>query len=386
MSACTPDFNGSDFEQEDFQTHLTLMDFGNYLFDRFPEYFHREDTYKDSNNRGLLQRYMSIFGDEIDQEIIPEIECYLRIIDAQECEPQFLIHLSDVLGNPPDIFGNDNMYRNLLSYICSIYKIKGTKKAYQLFFSLLGFNIDLIEIPPVTNEYIHDNNGEYDADAILSLYDQDKCTPCSYYDITFYPKNQDSIVFNDLLIARLKEAIRFNEPINAKLRNLTLGISYNDSININLNDSASELNAQVNNYDLDRIYDDGDNYDDQGGIQVNYTQSSMDILVENLSTHIYNFYIKMPLQSLETLDLINTHIIVQAFDATGMIYEDVGFIVSYTYNNGFIDGVLIKYNHNIHTFNALKIYGNIKLTSGENANFNKFLVIGNNPIQLFFTL
>ena len=151
MAICNPDFNSSDFYSGDFQTTTIDFVFQTFTQDRLPDYFRRNDTYVDENGDGLLMRYLSIFGDEIDQEIIPTIECYLNIIDAQNCDPQYLTHLSDVLGNPPDIFGDDDKYRNLLSYICSVYKIKGTKKAYELFFSLLGFDIDFYDAFDITS-------------------------------------------------------------------------------------------------------------------------------------------------------------------------------------------------------------------------------------------
>ena len=167
MGICSPDFHSSDFNSDDFNTSLVgVLSFPKFIKDRLPNYFHDYDTYKDSNGEGLLIRYLSIFGDEIDQEISPTIECFLNIIDAQNTDAKFLVHLSDVLGNPPDIFGNDEMYRNLLSYIVSVYKIKGTKPAYELFFSLLGFDIELEEIP-LDDQFIdYDTGGEYDTGLI----------------------------------------------------------------------------------------------------------------------------------------------------------------------------------------------------------------------------
>ena len=115
--------------------------FKNFLFKRLPTYFKRFDSNKDLQGRGTLERYMGILGEELDEEIVPLIENYLDVVDAQVSPERFLIHLSDTLGNPPDISQNLAEYRNILSFIVSYYKIKGTEAAYQLFFSLLGFNI-----------------------------------------------------------------------------------------------------------------------------------------------------------------------------------------------------------------------------------------------------
>lgn len=191
-------------------------------------------------------------------EIIPKIECYLKIIDAQITGEEYLTHLSDVLGNPPDIFNDTFLYRNLLSYIVSVYKIKGTKKAYELFFSVLGFDIDLVEIEPSSLEINYDSDNQYDSG---HLYDQNNCVSCSYYDITFYYKDSSNTVLGQDILERLKEAITFNEPINAKLRNLTFAIRIEDEINTDVKEQYTPTEIVLPIYDNNKQYDDEEKYD-----------------------------------------------------------------------------------------------------------------------------
>ena len=229
-----PDFLAADFLPADFNAVYTVepfvIDFVPYLFDLLPFYFKSQDSYKDSNGKGLLERYLSIFGAHIAEEIIPEIRCYLDILDSSICDSRFLIPLSKSLGSPPDIFQSEAEYRNLLTYIVSVYKIKGTKESYELFFSILGFNVDINEIMPVSvstieelgTRYDSDNHPTYDGDNPNFTYDMGICQPCSQYDLELTPKPGTFLIINDSLKKRINQTISFNEPINAKLRNLII--------------------------------------------------------------------------------------------------------------------------------------------------------------------
>ena len=229
-----PDFLAADFLAADFNAVYTsepfVIDFKTYLFELLPHYFKSEDSYKDADGKGLLERYLSIFGAHIAEEIIPEIVCYLNIIDSSVCEDRFLTPLSKSLGSPPDIFQSELEYRNLLTYIVSIYKIKGTRESYELFFNILGFDIVITEIVPVSvatvNElgtrYDSENEIRYDSDNPSFTYDLGTCEPCSQYDIELTPKVGTFIEINNSLRNRINQTISFNEPINAKLGNLTI--------------------------------------------------------------------------------------------------------------------------------------------------------------------
>jgi len=245
----TPDFFGDDFLLDDFYVEnpafSTTVDvvFKEYLFERLPHYFVSQDTYKDGQGEGLLQRYLSIFGDYLDAAVMAEIECYLNIIDASLTSSNYIGILSDGLGNPPDIFNNEEKYRNLLQYIASVYKIKGTLESYELFFSILGFDIILTEVPlPI----LDDPEKMYDAEPVLgdyddtNIYDSDECQPCSEYDIAFIPVDGSFTGVSETMLARINESIKFNEPVNAKLRYLTMGIQIEDTLDITIAESATE--------------------------------------------------------------------------------------------------------------------------------------------------
>lgn len=220
-----------------------------------PHYVIIEDSYKDGDDQGLFERYFVLFGENLDEEKAQQIDEYLNIIDPQICDERFLTHISDSLGNPPDVFLVEEQYRNLLYYIVSIYKIKGTKRAYALFFAILGFVIEIEEIPLLTPTSNYDQDADYDNGLDTDVYDQNVCQPCSYYTIKFYYQDNSEILSLQTL-SLLRAAIDFNEPINAKLKSLVIVINIEDELSFNLNDTATETTETVNNYDSEFLYDD----------------------------------------------------------------------------------------------------------------------------------
>ena len=235
---------------------LLNTNFKEYFRSLLPSYIIREDSYKDNNQEGLVERFMVLFGEYLDTDISAEVENYLNIIDAAICEPKYLNHLSDVLGNPPDVFQNEEQYRNLLSYIVSVYKIKGTIRAYELFFSILGFITEIEEIPPLSLNIDYDLEKEYDTE---ENYDGITCHPCSFYSIKFYYRDSNEII--DLsTLDLLRAAIEFNEPINAKLTSLTMVVNLSDVIELGITDyDESEIEYTLEEM---KLYDGGEIYDE----------------------------------------------------------------------------------------------------------------------------
>ena len=221
---CNADFDGKDFDGLDFETTYGGYDFGfrNYLWSLLPSFFKKEDTYKDINNQGLLERYLSVLGSELDAEVIPAIHCYLNAIDAQQCNEKFLNHISDTVGSPPDIFQDDVIYRNLLSFIVTFYKIKGTVKSYKLFFAILGFDVEVEELPHLDDDGYYDSEAEHDTGKIADIYDRNSCLICYYYNIKIKPLDPTKpLIISTSILNKLREAIQFNEPINCRLGTFT---------------------------------------------------------------------------------------------------------------------------------------------------------------------
>lgn len=172
------------------------FELGNIFFKKLSTYFHINDTYKDENDEGLLERYLSIFGEELDTVVLPLIENFIKIknpIESQDflneiVDPtnvdhgKFLDHIAYAFGNPPDPTEEDDLYRKILSFVISLNKIRGTHKAISVWGNLLGLTLRIIEIDPVQIKY--DSGYQYDSELTTEIsaeqivYDTE-CPTCS---------------------------------------------------------------------------------------------------------------------------------------------------------------------------------------------------------------
>jgi len=199
----------------------------NFLFGKLPNYFKENDSYKDGNNEGLLERYLEIFCAEIDDKVSPYIDSVLEIRDAEalngfpHTDPmQFLNYIASDLGNPPDI-GTEEQYIALLRHIRLIFQTKGTITSLKLFLALYGYAVSsLSNIVFVTRKYDetptplkYDDSLIYDEELIF----YSDCTLI----ITDYPGTTTGDPGSDWLDL-LKEALqKFIFPIFANIVSIT---------------------------------------------------------------------------------------------------------------------------------------------------------------------
>lgn len=197
-----------------------ITQFATWLWEQLPSFWHDNDTNKDSNGQGTAERLLECMGLELDEEVVAKIDDYLELLDAQLAPEDFLDHIADCLGNPPDVFGDVTKYRNLLSYIVSVYKIKGTAQGYEVFYNLLGFSVTITEYTNVSGLY--DNSVFFDQPDTTEIqnYDTTECEPCSDYEIVFtaqFPDTSSPDPLDGGALEKLADAVNFVEPINANL-------------------------------------------------------------------------------------------------------------------------------------------------------------------------
>jgi hypothetical protein len=197
----------------------------NYLFGLLPAYFKENDSYKNGNNEGLLERYLENFCNEIDQQVVPYLDNIAYIVSAQDLSSypgtnpnRFLTHLGDVLGNPPDINKDDTYYRILLAHAIMIYRAKGTKKALAYYLGLLGYQITTLS-ETIGAGLKYDNSLLFDN----GLYFDSGCVLCSSYTLLIGDlpgtavKNPDAARL--LLIKTSIET--FINPVNVLITSIT---------------------------------------------------------------------------------------------------------------------------------------------------------------------
>lgn len=153
---------------------MSRFKFKEWLFKNyFPQYYKDEDTYKDENGKGILEKFIEICAEYFDESIVPDIDTLLDKIDVDKTDTIFLNYLWEYFGELPLAWGiltkgidhwDPNTYnvikwvntlkgypkadsRKVLKYIISLYKIRGTALFYEVLARFYGIKLELIQIP-----------------------------------------------------------------------------------------------------------------------------------------------------------------------------------------------------------------------------------------------
>tara|TARA_R110001599_G_scaffold15757_6_gene65431 strand:+ start:29412 stop:30176 length:765 start_codon:yes stop_codon:yes gene_type:complete len=245
---------------------MALPSFSDWFFSKLPFIYKENDTYVDSNGEGLLERYLEIFGLEIDDGLQSQIDDYLDIVDPILCEPQYLRHISYTLGTPPDFFQNEAQYRILLATIVSIYKIKGTLKALQALAGLFGFTVNIIPILPDCTRYDKGVKVIYDDGLIYDTC----CLPCKYYNLLWsqYPcigPIPPPYTIGDINtpenIALMEAILCFLMPLHARLQSIQDTVFVCEFIGVRVLDQVMIQITDILLYDNSERYDATNDYD-----------------------------------------------------------------------------------------------------------------------------
>lgn len=232
-----------------------VFNFSNFLFKLLPQYFKEEDSYKNGSDEGLLERFLQT-PDDMLNDTRDKVENLVRdVIDIANCDPKFLNHIAYTLGNPPDIMNDEGLYRKLLHYVTSLYKIKGTIPSYRYFFNLLGFSISITETDCI--DTLYDTGILYDDGNFYDKY----CCGCSLYDISF-SSNTGSTTLSQTVLDNLYKVIFFLEPINAKLGHISNLVQFREQAGYCYLENVVIEVRQYVQYDSGITYDDGSIYDD----------------------------------------------------------------------------------------------------------------------------
>lgn len=170
--------------------------FQTYIFSDLPYYYQQNDTYKDSEGKGILERFIGVCAKYFDEDVMPDIDNFMDCLDVDVANPIFLNYLWEYFGFFPYSYGvithgepytQENFekwmkesrgyptadYRKLLKYAISLYKIRGTKKFYEVLGRLYFVKMSLIE--PITLGDAGHTGQRYD---VSSYFDM----PSIYYD------------------------------------------------------------------------------------------------------------------------------------------------------------------------------------------------------------
>ena len=148
----------------------SFKSFKDYIFTHlFPYEYKVEDTYKDINGKGILERFIDICSEYFDKEVIPEIDNFTDIIDIDKTPGIFLNYIWEYFGYIPYAYGvlvgdssysKENVYkwlndprsfpkadtRRILKYAISLYKIRCTEDFYTVLGRFYGVRFELKEV------------------------------------------------------------------------------------------------------------------------------------------------------------------------------------------------------------------------------------------------
>lgn len=172
------------------------------LMDLLPYYFKEQDTYK-VNGKGLLERYLDIFGAYFDNQVVKDISTLDDVIDIDKTPEVYLGYLWEFLGSMPyanpraidpdkwkqyfNGFNSDStieslsrlwlyrkdsdgdhytltpdQVRSLVKYSIALFSIRGTKRFFEVFLRLYGFEANISNgstYPKITLE--EDDDSDY---------------------------------------------------------------------------------------------------------------------------------------------------------------------------------------------------------------------------------
>jgi hypothetical protein len=214
------------------------------IWQYFGDYFHKNDSYKDAEGKGLLQRYNELIEEDIQSNIYPMMNSLLdNLLLASTMLDRFVGDLEYTVGLQLRFSDLISLRKNILKYIFYFYKIKGTRRGYEVLLRWLGF-----ESVVITEFWANGGlDSSVDLDDINRRFDSGgKCSGCSEYEIAL----TGSVAISPDLLRYIHNIVKFNEPINARLRRIT----YNG------NDMSSLFYFILKNADL-IFYDDSTDYD-----------------------------------------------------------------------------------------------------------------------------
>lgn len=246
-----------------------MTPFKDFIFGKLPNYYKINDTYKNldplSLDRGLLERYLEIFGLELDNNVIPLIQNYLDEIDPTTIDPQYLTTLGYTLGSPPDLSGSSSTYAKLLAYIISVYKIKGTIQAYTLLFALLGYTVTIVE-SPLPEEIYFDEGFLFDNGGIFD----EGCPCCSDFSIIVSAlittgggcTSPTFASISPSLLPTFEAIVEFNQPINANFIGIVNGGQLCEVVNYCYIEDVNVTVIEVISFDSSLLFDNSEEFDD----------------------------------------------------------------------------------------------------------------------------
>ena len=206
----------------------------NWFMSSLPSGFKDNDSYKDENGAGLLERLTDVICEELDDEVLPKLEGAKYLTSPMDITKipganyeGLLNYIGWLWGSVPLITFQDlELYQRYLGYAIWIHKNRGNITAINMFLSLFGMEVNL-ENPQNyqsyrVGAYRYDNDQYYDSDIIYDFnaeWGDMGCTDCAkeYIVITMVPGGNIKFYNKEFLDHLTKVLENYLVPINVEL-------------------------------------------------------------------------------------------------------------------------------------------------------------------------
>lgn len=168
------------------------------LIEYLPFYYKDSDTYKDSDGKGILEKFLEICGtyfqDNIKKSIDNTLEHCLKV--DKDIDDTYLNYIWESFGKfpfaKPDSKSILKLSKeqkvDLIKYVISLYKIRGSRKFYEIIFRLYSNKDNLLELKNIEEtspDYIEDFR-----DGSISRDNIDSTDVWPYFDISTFDSNE----------------------------------------------------------------------------------------------------------------------------------------------------------------------------------------------------
>lgn len=168
------------------------------LIEYLPFYYKDSDTYKDSDGKGILEKFLEICGtyfqDNIKKSIDNTLEHCLKI--DKDIDDTYLNYIWESFGKfpfaKPDSKSILKLSKeqkvDLIKYVISLYKIRGSRKFYEIIFRLYSNKDNLLELKNIEEtspDYIEDFR-----DGSISRDNIDSTDVWPYFDMSTFDSNE----------------------------------------------------------------------------------------------------------------------------------------------------------------------------------------------------
>lgn len=168
------------------------------LIEYLPFYYKDSDTYKDSDGKGILEKFLEICGtyfqDNIKKSIDNTLEHCLKV--DKDIDDTYLNYIWESFGKfpfaKPDSKSILKLSKeqkvDLIKYVISLYKIRGSRKFYEIIFRLYSNKDNLLELKNIEEtspDYIEDFR-----DGSISRDNIDSTDVWPYFDMSTFDSNE----------------------------------------------------------------------------------------------------------------------------------------------------------------------------------------------------